>query len=334
MLERIDTNVTGVTKAVQGDVHVAKAMTGAGVSRLADSRLMNLRRLAGKVEVPLLLLRPPMTNEIEMTVSVADLSFQTEVSIVRSLASAAQNSDHDHGVIPLIDMGDRREGLLPREVVEFSTLVESLDGIELAGLGTHTGSFGGVLPTEESMAGFIETVEECEDTIGRCLPIISGGSTVALPLAEDGDLPDRINDLRLGESILIGTDVTRNRLIPYLENTGFCLEAEIIECRRKPSAITGPTGRNSSGHQPDLRDRGDRLRAIVALGSQDTDPAALEPVQPGMEVLGASSDHLVLDVENVEPSPSVGDVVSFKLRYPALARASASETIPIEIDSQ
>jgi predicted amino acid racemase len=60
----------------------------------------------------------------------------------------------------------------------------------------------------------------------------------------------------------------------------------------------------------------------------------LEPLEPGIEVLGASSDHLVLDVENADPYPSVGDVISFKLRYPALARASASETITVEIDRQ
>jgi predicted amino acid racemase len=60
----------------------------------------------------------------------------------------------------------------------------------------------------------------------------------------------------------------------------------------------------------------------VALGHQDTDPSGITPKSSQIKVLGASSDHVVLDDEGY--SLLVGSEVSFDLNYSALIRSMAS----------
>lgn len=328
--ERVEPDVTGVTKAACAHPAVAEAMIEGGATRLADSRIRHLRRLGRVVNVPLKLLRVPMPSELPQVVEFADISMQTERGVVRSVAEIAERNGVDHAVIALVDMGDRREGLLPDEVDSFVRFVEGLDGIELAGLAMHTGSFGGVLPSAESKAAFVELVESAEASIGRQLRVVSGGSTVDLPLAERGQLPERITSLRLGESVLLGTDVTRDRRIPYLHQDAFELRAEVIESRRKPSRPAGERGQNITGRHLSFDATGQRLRAILALGEQDTNPDNLKPHMDGIQVLGASSDHTVLDAEKASPSPGPGAILSFEPGYTALARAAAAEGVSME----
>jgi predicted amino acid racemase len=54
------------------------------------------------------------------------------------------------------------------------------------------------------------------------------------------------------------------------------------------------------------------------VGRQDVPPEGLTPSDPGVTVLGASSDHMLLDVEEMERSPRWGDVLRFSLSYSAL----------------
>ncbi|MDD4664282.1 MAG: alanine racemase, partial [Caldisericia bacterium] len=54
-----------------------------------------------------------------------------------------------------------------------------------------------------------------------------------------------------------------------------------------------------------------------------TDIAGLTPLDKGIEILGASSDHLMLDVE-AKPNLQVGDLVSFGMNYSALLFSMSS----------
>ncbi|MDR0539054.1 MAG: hypothetical protein LBG74_00910, partial [Spirochaetaceae bacterium] len=78
------------------------------------------------------------------------------------------------------------------------------------------------------------------------------------------------------------------------------------------------------GGRPVFHDRGIRRRAIAALGRQDTDPDGLFPLDTGIRVLGASSDHLILDVSDSRQPYKTGDTVPFTLNYGALLRAFTS----------
>lgn len=62
-------------------------------------------------------------------------------------------------------------------------------------------------------------------------------------------------------------------------------------------------------------------QVLLALGQQDTDPNGLTPPK-GIDIIGASSDHLILDVG--DDRPAIGDEITFQVNYSALVRAMTS----------
>ncbi|MFC7228645.1 alanine racemase [Salinirubellus salinus] len=325
--DRFDGRVVGVTKAVCGDPVVARAMLAGGLDGLADSRVRNLERLRDAVgpHVERTLLVSPTVGDVGRVLRAADRSLVTERAVVEALSAAARRRGLTHDVVVMVDTGDRREGVLPADAPALVAAAADLDGVRVAGVGTNVGCLSGVLPTAESMASFVETVEACEAAVGRRLDVVSGGSSVTLPLAEAGDLPARVNELRVGEAILLGTDAARDRHLPSLRRDAFTLHAEVVECKRKPATPAGPQGQPVDGTRPDPESRaeGPRRRAVLTLGRQDTVPEQLDPVRDGVRVVGASSDHTVCDVTDAG-DVAVGDRLAFRLGYRALLQASTS----------
>jgi len=141
-----------------------------------------------------------------------------------------------------------------------------------------------------------------------------------------GKMPQRINMLRIGEFALLGgindcfpTDINRDV---------FTLRAEVVECRDKPSYPIGQLAVDAFGRVGHYEDRGVRRRAIVAVGRVDYgDYADISPRLDGIEILGASSDHTILDVEAVKDQISVGDVLEFDVRYGALVHLTQSKSV-------
>jgi len=106
----------------------------------------------------------------------------------------------------------------------------------------------------------------------------------------------------------------------------FTLEAEIIELKVKQSVPIGEIGVDAFGNKPFYEDLGIIKRAIIAVGRQDVDPENLHPIDSKISILGASSDHLILNVNNTDKDYKVGDIVKFKLSYSSLLRATTSST--------
>ena len=179
---RFDGRLVGVTKAVTGDPAVARAMLAGGAAGLADSRTANLARLREHVTAKTTQLVVPMRSELDQLVRVADRSLHSEPAVVEDLDAVASRHGVIHEVILMVDTGDRREGVLPGDVVPTLDRLETLPAVEVVGLGTNFGCFGGVVPTREKMAEFVALVERAEDALGRRFPVVSGGSSVTLPL--------------------------------------------------------------------------------------------------------------------------------------------------------
>ena len=330
--ERFEGRVLGVTKAVCGEPAVAAAMLAGGVDGLADARTANLARLDEHVATETTQLVGPMLSQVDRVIRVADRSLHTEPRVVEALSAIAADRGLRHRVVVMVDVGDRREGVLPDDLVPLLEQVVDLPGIEVVGVGTNVGCFGGVLPTPAKMDSFVSVVESAEAALDWEFPIVSGGSSVTLPLVESGELPDRINELRVGEALLLGTDVTRDRRIPYLAGDAFELQAEVVERKRKPSSPDGERGQPVDGPGRSFPDRGERTRAILALGTQDTVPGELEPLLAGVDVLGASSDHTVLDVTDCNRRIAVGDTIGFRPGYNALVRSFTSEYVHVVVE--
>jgi len=101
----------------------------------------------------------------------------------------------------------------------------------------------------------VQVGRELEELLGYKLEIYSGGGTSSLALVEKGIMPLGINQLRVGEAILLGSDVTGRRSIPYLHRDTMVLEAEVIELGRKPSVPIGAVGADAFGNVPTFVDK-------------------------------------------------------------------------------
>jgi len=317
--------VVGVTKACCGHPEVAKAMLAGGVSVLAESRLNNVRRLrqAG-IQADIMLLRLPRLSEVEEVLTLTQISLNSEIETVRALSQAAQARGLIHRVILAVETGDRREGVMPEEAIDAAREMLRLPGIELIGVGTNVGCIGGVLPTPENTQLLVDVAETIERALGFRLQVISGGHTASLALVERGEMPPRVNQLRIGEGILLGVDTSGNWPLPCPYQDAFKVVAEVIEVKTKPSLPEGPITIDAFGRTPHWEDHGLRRRAILAMGEQDLRIDGLRPKHPGVTIVGASSDHLVVDVTEADPPVFLGEELEFEPIYAAVATAMAS----------
>jgi predicted amino acid racemase len=328
-------SVCGVIKGFNGLPKAVVEFKRAGCNQLGTSRMLQIKELhmAG-IEAEYLLLRIPMLTEVEDVVEYADISLNSDIKVLRALDKAAEKAGKKHGVIIMADMGDLREGFWDkRELLECAEIIENdLGNLILKGIGTNLGCYGSIKPTVQKMKELIVLAERVEERIGRTLEIISGGATSSYPLVLDGSMPKRINHLRIGEGIINNYDLPEiwNLEITNMNPDIFVLEAEVIEVKDKPTHPVGEICVDSFGYKPEYIDRGVRKRAILGAGKLDyAVNDKIFPQKEGIEVIGASSDHMIVDVDNNIGNVQVGDIMKFNLSYPSLMYLSSSRYINV-----
>jgi predicted amino acid racemase len=320
--------LTGVTKGTCGHPDVARAMLRGGVTSVGESRLLNVRRLrAHAVPPPYMLLRTPPLSEVEEVVTTVDISLNSEIAVITALSEAACRRGVVHDIIIMVDLGDLREGVWPDDLMPFVRQVVGLPGIRVVGLGTNVSCFGGVMPSPANMQQLVDYAEDIEATYGVTLRYISGGNSSALPLIAAGGMPPRVNHCRIGEGILLGRETLHRTPWPETFQDAFVLHAEVIEEKRKPSVPIGATSEDAFGHTPTFVDLGVRDRAIVNIGREDVDVEGLRPTDSQLAIVGASSDHLIVDVTQAHGAIRVGDTVAFTLNYSALLAVMTSRYV-------
>ncbi len=325
LLGRQGMRLVGVAKGVMGHPAVARAMVDGGAAAIGDSRTETLRKLrALGYEGETILLRAPSPSRAMEAVQVADTSLNSDVFTVRLLGDAARHIGKRHKVILMVDLGDLREGIMGERVLGAAREMSTVPGIDLVGVGVNLACYGGVVPTREKMEELLSVHKRLEDAVGRPLPVVSGGNSANMPLVLRNEMPVGVTELRIGESILLGTEAVERTAVPDCHLDAFELAAEVIEVAQKPSVPIGKVGQNAFGVVPTFEDRGRRRRAICAVGRQDVDPDSMRPTNPGIVILGASSDHLICDVEDADKAVRTGDILSFIPGYGTLLRAATS----------
>jgi len=320
--------VIGVTKGFSAIHQIVSAMVEGGIDGLADSRMENIIELREKgFTQPMTLLRIPRLSNVLQVVQHTDTSINSEITVIKALSEAARQLQKIHQVILMVDVGDLREGVLQENVLGIAKQITSLKGIKLVGLGTNMGCFGGILPSSNNLGVLVQLGHAIENQLGLELEIISGGGTSSLLLIGNDEVPVGVNQLRIGEGILLGTDTTNNRKIRWLHQDAFLLRAEVIEVKSKPSMPTGTIGRDAFGNIPEFTDIGVRKRAIVSMGKQDVNIEGIGPIDERLTILGASSDHMILDIEDSEHEINVGDEIAFSLAYSGLLSVSDSKYV-------
>ena len=314
-------SLMGVTKAVLGEPSIAKAMIQGGVKFIADSRIENIQKMkSAGISIQFVLLRTPL-SQAESIVKNADISLNTEIETLKKLSYHAKGQNKIHQIIIMVELGDLREGILPCDLPQLVRKTLSLPHIKIIGIGCNLACYGGIKPDDKNMRELSELVDLIEKEFQIDLEIISGGNSANFEWFKSSQDVGRVNNLRLGESILLGCETVGRKVIPGLHTGAFQLIAEVIESKRKASVPLGEICQDAFGNVPGFLDRGDHQRVIIALGRQDVQVSNLKSNNK-LKMIGSSSDHIILDGEN--HNLEVGDEIRFSLDYSGLLATMTS----------
>jgi len=326
-LDRIGIGIFGVSKVFCADLNLVNIFAKISLEGIADSRIQNLKKIQS-LPIKKVLLRIPMHSEITDAVRYADISLNSEISTLELLSNEALRQNKKHGVIIMLDLGDLREGYFDEN--DFFNAMDkavTLDGIDILGIGTNLTCFGAVIPKYNHLAQILEMKRRIESRYNITLKYISAGNSSNYYLTEQGELPGGINNLRIGEIFAVGRETAFGKKVQGAEEDVFVLEAEIVELKDKPSVPIGEQGVDAFGQKPVYTDKGIMIRAICAVGRQDADIASLLPFDEKIEIIGSSSDHVILDVTQSETKYRVGDIVKFHLKYGGILSVMTSEYV-------
>ena len=333
--------VCGVVKGVDGLPEAARVLRAAGAAELGTSRLEQVAKCrAAGVPGPWLLIRIPGLTELPDVVALCETSLQSEWPTLLALEEECLRQNKTHRVIVMTDLGDLREGFWDKDdLVDVCERVErELPHVHLAGIGVNLTCYGSTKPTPEKMNELVGLARQVEQRIGRKLEIVSGGATSSFTLVHWGTMPAGVNHLRIGEAILLGKDLQVDwgiRDMDYLRMDALTLRAEVVEVKDKPTYPIGEFAIDAFGRKPVYEDRGIRRRAILALGRADVgELESLIPREPGLTVIGGSSDHCIVDVEDCPRRLQVGDIVEFSLCYSHMLYATARSDMRIIFKNQ
>lgn len=321
--------VTGVTKAVCGHPAIAQAMLDGGVVGLADARISNVQRLRQSgITSPVTLIRTPMLSQADQVIQSCEASYNTEILVISALAVAAIRNGSVHSIILMVEMGDERDGILPENLADIAQQVMQMPGVALKGIGANFACLNGRAPTASQMSALSDLANEIEGLCDPSFNIVSGGNSANLPWALGEYATGRVNDLRLGETILLGVEPVSGDQIDGMHTDAFTLVAEVIEKVAKPApfpiALIDPTLVKFRV----MPTNGVSTRLILAIGHQDTDIYGLSmPV--GSTLIGATSDHLV--IESIRSPLKLGSEVRFQMNYSALMHAMAAPDIEVKL---
>ncbi|SLN71563.1 alanine racemase [Falsiruegeria litorea R37] len=318
-------SVTGVTKAVCGHPDIVGAMLDGGVTSLADARIANLFRMrTAGITCPISMIRAPLLNEMEDVVRWCDASYNTEMDTILELGAAAQKLITSHDVILMIEMGDMREGILPENINDYAARVIATPGVTLKGIAANFACMRNVAPTDRDLARLSRLATQVEGACGPIIELVSGGGSANLTWALGQGSTGRVNNLRLGEAILLGTDPVTGQPITGLHTDAFALIAEVIETRLKPSSLPTRSIAPELGMLKLVRNDDLRARTILAVGQQDTDTSGLA-LPSGYRFIGATSDHTVIDT--AKSAVPVGSEMKIGMNYSALMRAMSAPDV-------
>lgn len=308
-----------VTKLLCGSEPFVKEVIDLGIKEICDSRISNLaliKELAPDVQT--IYIKPPAKEAIEDVITYADVSFNTELETMRWLSAEAVKQNKLHKVVVMIELGDLREGVMGNELIDFYGKVFELPKLEIVGIGANLNCLHGVMPSQDKLIQLSLYKQLIEAKFNRKIAWVTGGTSVVIPLIHIHQLPAGINHFRVGEALYFGKDLVHDTTFDGMYDDVLELYAQIIEITEKPKIPIGNMEANPSGdtYQINEADYGKKShRAILDVGLLDVSSDYLIPEDESIEFVGASSDMLVVDLDNNQQHYQVGEILRFKLKY-------------------
>ncbi|XOV95106.1 MAG: alanine racemase [Bacteroidota bacterium] len=308
-----------VTKLLCGNKKFINEVIQLGAKEIHDSRVSNLR-VVKEIDpsVQTVYIKPPAKKAISSVVKYADVSFNTELSTIRLISEEAKRQNKMHKIIIMIEMGDLREGVMGEQLLDFYGKVFDLPNIRVVGIGSNLNCLYGVMPSQDKLIQLSLYKQLIEAKFNKEIPWVSGGTSVVIPLLMSKQLPKGINHFRIGETLYFGTDLVAEAPVKGMKQDVFTLNAQIIELIKKPKVPVGELATNPSGdkYEIDEEDYGkESYRAILDLGLLDISTDYLIPMDQELQISGASSDMLVIDLGKSKRNFKVGDWIKFRLKY-------------------
>lgn len=308
-----------VTKLLCGNKTFLKEILDLGPAQVCDSRISNLRMIREiNPQIETVYIKPPAPDTIKNLVRYATISLNTQYETIKEIAREALKQKKCHKIILMIEMGDLREGILGKDLESFYDKIFKLKGIEIIGLGTNLNCLHGVMPSQEKLEELCMYKKRIEDKYQVQLPLLSGGTTVTLPLLLQSNVfPKEVNHFRIGEALFFGADLFNGKTIKGMYPFTLELEAQVIEVSKKPDQPFGDLGINPQGVKYSKSNTPSSTvdRAILDIGVLDVDPQFLIPKNKRIKVMGASSDMLVVDITHSRHKYPVGSTMKFELKY-------------------
>lgn len=305
---------------------------------IGDSRLTGLKVIK-KIDPNLctIYLKPPASDNIKSVVQYADISLNTQFDTINLLNEEAKKQNKTHRIIIMIELGEIREGVMRENFVDFYQRVFELSNIEVIGLGTNLGCMYGIEPTYDKLLQLCLYKQLIEAKFGKKLELVSGGSSITIPLIMKKKLPAAVNHLRVGETAFFGNNLHTAKRFRELSENAFSFAGTIIELEEKEIKPDGLVSDASIGHTAEEEeiDAGNESeavkmshRAILDFGILDVNYEDLEPKDKNVKFAGTTSDMTVYDIgKNTKKKYKVGDKVYFKTSYMAVARLMNSKFI-------
>jgi ornithine racemase len=308
-----------VSKILCGNEIYLKELINLGIREIHDSRISNLRKIKLiNPEVQTCYIKPPAKGSISDVIRYADVSMNTEYFTLKLLSDEAVKQNKQHKCIIMIETGDLREGVMGDHLIDFYAKVFELPNIEIIGIGTNLNCLHGVMPSQDKLIQLSLYKQLIELKFNRSIPWVSGGTSVTIPLLINKQIPKGVNHFRIGETLYFGANLFEEKTIDGMHDDVFELFAEIIEITEKPKLPSGELAANPQGELLEIDESlygQTSYRAILDIGLLDVDPKYLIVDQYNFEIVGASSDMLVIDLGANEEKRKVGDLVKFQLKY-------------------
>lgn len=320
-----------VSKILSGNKIFLTELLKFDIKQVCDSRISNLKEIKSiNPKIETIYIKPPAKRSISSVVKYADISMNTEIETIKLLSQEAQKQNKTHKIIIMIELGELREGVLGEDFMDFYESIFKLENIQVVGIGANLSCLYGVLPNHDKLIQLSLYEQLIEAKFNKQIPYVSGGSSVTIPLIFKNLLPKGINHFRVGETLFLGTDVYNNTKFKKMHSDVFTLYSEIIELIEKPLVPMGEMGTNVEGnsYEFDQKNIGETsYRAIIDLGLLDVDTAHLEFVDKSLKLAGASSDMIVIDLDDNKKKYKIGNLVEFKLDYMGILRIMNSKYI-------
>ncbi|MDX1351057.1 MAG: alanine racemase [Putridiphycobacter sp.] len=334
-----------VTKVFSGDKeflrHVLTTEVIANINSVGDSRLTSLKNLkAVNPDIKTIYIKPPAKIYAEDVVKYADISLNSSFTTILALNEAAKKANKVHQIIIMIELGELREGVKRSDIMDFYEKVFNLPHIEVIGIGSNLGCMYGVEPTYDKLLQLSLYKELISAKFNKSLELLSGGTSITLPLVENKTIPKEINHFRIGEAAFFGISPFDNKRFKNLNTDTFEFSANIIELEDKKLVPDGIISDANIGHTVDYEEMDisdSSYKAILDFGLLDVDKNDIEPLDDSITFVGITSDMLVVDLGSNKTRDgkmkySVGDRIKFTPNYMAVARLLNSKFIDKKFD--